>query len=113
LPSEGQSGEVPGDDTTGVMLAARSDFFGTPDRGGDQDWFKVSLTAGTVSEFLAPDSGRTRENELTHYAADGSALACTALKLDFAQFKYAPETDTEAFLALSAAGGLSSGDSTC
>jgi hypothetical protein len=73
----------------------------------------VSLTAGTVSEFLAPDSGRTRENELTHYAADGSALACTALKLDFAQFKYAPETDTEAFLALSAAGGLSSGDSTC
>ena len=114
LPGEGDTGEVAGDDSSQVTLDQNSNFFAAIDPGGDQDWFRVSLSAGKNSDFFTSEADGVLDTVLTLYASDGTILAQSDDNFEnfrgvSSRFVYAPETDMDAFLAVSTPGGLVSG----
>lgn len=122
LPNEQMFGEIVGDNTTQVALVENTTFFNIPTFFGtlspaqDQDWFRVTLSAGTISYFQASGAGSSLaslDTVLTLHAADGSVLAQADdfnERLTGSVFKYSADADMEVFLAISSPGGLVSGD---
>ena len=114
LPSEAMQGDPGDDETTSNTLAAGSSFYGSIDKTGDQDWFKVTLKAGEISSFSVRSRASEFEldPEMTLYDEDGNILTYeddADLSTD-AEFEIAPKQDMDAFLAISSPKDLTIGD---